>query len=244
MPITAAELIKYGAASRPEDDVSTSGGAIDADDRPVFTQMTANALIAVVSDGADTRTVTVFGRLASGARDSEALVLNGAVEVVGAKTFERLLRVAVGATSGTRTVTVKQGAGGATLGTIPINEIGFYAVFIDSASEAGATVRYEKAFWKNTNATLTLNAAKVTLTADPEAKIKIALAASKNDSGSVGNRKTSPGLSFSDDNVELSVPGTTLEAASAIGAWVEMTLAGDNPPVRSTFTTRLAGTSV
>lgn len=244
MAITAAELIKYASASRPEDDVSTSGGAIDADDRPVFTQMGANALIAIVSDGADTRTVTVYGRLASGVRDSEALVLNGAVEVVGAKTFERLLKVIISATSGTRTVTVKQGSGGATLGTIPPNEIGFYALFIDSASESGATIRYEKVFWKNAHATLTLNSAKVTLTADPAAKIKIALAASKDDSGSVANRKTSPGLSFSDDNVELTVPGGTLEATSAIGTWVEMSLAGDSPPVRSTFTTRLAGTSV
>ena len=244
MPIVAADLIKYGSASRPEDDVSTSGGAIDADDRPVFTQMTANAVIAVVSDGADTRTVTVYGRLASGARDSEALVLNGAVEVIGAKTFERLLRVVAASASGTRTVTVKQGSGGSTLGTIPINEIGFYALFIDSASESGATVRYEKVFWRNAHATLTLNSAKVTLTADPSAKIKIALATAKNDSVSVANRKTSPGLSFSDDGVELTVPGGTLEAASAIGTWVEMSLAGDDPPVRSTFTTRLAGTSV
>ena len=42
--------VRYGAASRPSDDVSLTGGAIDQTDRPDITQLTANAQIAVISD--------------------------------------------------------------------------------------------------------------------------------------------------------------------------------------------------
>lgn len=244
MSIVAAELIAYGPASQPTDDTSTSGGAIDALTRPVFTQFTANAKLALISDGADTRSVDVVGRDATGAVVSETIVLTGATEVLSVATFERIQSVKAQTTSGTRIVTAKQGSAGATIGTIPLSEKGFYMMFRNAASAGTSKLRYEKLFWKNTNATLTLNSAQVTLTADPSTKITLALAASKNDSGSVANRLTSPGLTFVGVGVAQAVPGNTLEAASAIGTWILQTLGINDPALKSSFTTQLDGTTV
>ena len=245
MPITASDLVLYASANMPTDDTSTSGGAVDTTIRPVFNQLTANAQIAVSSDGADTRQITIEGRKPDGVYVSETLTLNGTNEVLTTNFYERLLRATLSSTSSDRTVTLKQGSGGSTLATIPPNEKGITALFINSRSDPSAQeVRYEKVFWRNNHSSLTLTSAKITLTADPAGKIKIGVATSKNDSDSVANRKTAPsGITFVDDNVEVDVPGTTLESGSSIGVWVQQTLAAGDLPLKSTFTLRLAGAS-
>lgn len=244
MSITTAELIAYGSASRPEDDVSLTGGAIDLTDRPDFTQFSANALPAIISDGADTRNVTIQGRTVAGVVTSETKALTGAVEVVFATTFERILTITIASPDASRTVLVKQGSGGTTRATIGPNETSRTAFFRQSMSEAGITDRYEKLFWKNTNGTLTLTAAQVTLTADPDSRIMMGLATSKDDSGTVANRKAAPaGVSFVDDGVAQNVPGNTLEAGSRIGTWINEHLPASDPVHRTTFTTQLAGTT-
>jgi hypothetical protein len=227
----------------PKDDSTASGGGIATTSRPVFAQFTAAARLALVSSGTDTRTATIEGRLSSGAIATENVALNGTTEVLSANTYERILRVTLSATAAT-TVTLRQGAGGTTIATIPANETQVTLMFYDSASEASAVNRYEKFFWRNSHASLTLNNARVTLTGDPAARIRIALATAKNDTGSVTNRRTSPGLTFSDDGVALTVPGGTLEAGSAIGVWVEQGLPANDAPQRTTFTTQLSGTSI
>lgn len=184
------------------------------------------------------------GRLATGALDTEVLTLNGTTEVVGAKTWERILSAVLSASSGTRTVTLKQGSGGTTRHTFAPNQTAAYIFFQNSASESGSTTRDEKFFWKNTNGTLTLNSATVTLTADPASKITIALAATKNDSGSIANRKAGTGLTYSDDNVALSVPGGVLAAGDAIGVWPRLSLGAGDAAQKTSFTTQLAGTTV
>lgn len=87
-----------------------------------MTAFGANAVVAVVSDGADTRQVTVVGEDASGNRQSENLTLNGTTEVVGALTFSKLYGASVASLSGSRIVTIKQGSGGTTRGTIGVNK--------------------------------------------------------------------------------------------------------------------------
>lgn len=241
MAILSSELVAYGAASRPEDDVSAAGGAIDAANRPSLVQLTANSVIAVISDGADARTITIYGRNAAGVLVQEALVLNGAVEVVGATVFERIHRVVASAASGTRTVTVRQGAGGATRATLALNQTSASLMFIGASSAAAPTTRFEKFFWRNDNATLSLTSATVKLTADPDANVRIGVAASVNDTGSVADRQTSPGVTFVDDNVSQNVPGGALAAGSRIGVWVELALAANEPPLKTSFTTELAG---
>src|SRR4051812_16868752 len=122
MPIAATDLLLMSSANEPTDDVSTSGGAISTTSRPELTQWSANAVAAVILDGADVRTVTITGRLPTGVIDTEVLTLNGAVEVVGAKTWERVLSAVASATSATRTVSLRQGSGGTVRATIAINE--------------------------------------------------------------------------------------------------------------------------
>jgi hypothetical protein len=245
MPIVAADLIPYMCVNVPDDDIATNGGAIDTVGRPTFTQLTANALIAIISDGADVRQLTIEGRNAAGAIVTEVLTLNGAVEVVGAITFERILKLTLDATSGTRTVTVKQGAGGATRATITPNETKRWAHFKRSASESGIVIRYEKHFWKNIHGTLTLNSAKTRLSADPAARIRVGVHTSKGDTVTTANRKTAPGgITFVDDGVDQAVPGDTLEAGSQIGLWIEQNLPASDPAIRNTFTTQISGTTV
>lgn len=246
MPISASDLQTWSSANMPEADNTTSGGARSTTSRPTLTQWAANAVAAVISDGADTRTVTVTGRLTTGEIDTEALVLNGAVEAVGAKTWERILKVVIGATSGTRTVTLRQGAGGATRATIGPNEDTRVTLFQRSASEAASVERFEKFFWRNRHGTLSLNSAKVTLTADPASRIRIGLEAAKDGTQSVANRKAVPGsVTFVDDGVEQSVPGSgNLAPGESIGVWVEQDLLADDTPKKDSFTTRLAGTTI
>lgn len=242
MPIAAADLIEHLAANMPEDDTSTVGGAIDTAARNDLTQLTATSVIAAISDGADTRTLTVTGRLASGAIDTEALVLTGAVEVVGAKSFERVLKLVMSAGDASRTVTVRQGAGGATRATITPNETTRRILFLAAASEAGATVWYEKTFKRNSHGTLALTTAAVKLTADPSAKLEIGLATAKGDTVTSANRKTAPaGITFVDDNVSQAVPTGNLAAGEHIGLWWKLSLGAGDAPLKTTGTTELSG---
>lgn len=242
MSIVGSDLKFYAAASRPEDDASTTGGAITTAVR-FLTQFSGNAVAAVISDGADTRTITITGRLTTGAIDTEVLTLNGAVEVVGAKTWERILKAVASGTSGSRTALVKQGSGGTTRGTIGINETEVTILFklASSSTSAGKTL-YEKLFAKNTHGSLTLTTAALKLTADPSAVIKIGGAPSVDDSATVANRTTAPSsVTFVDDNVSQALPGSALAAGSAIGVWASLTLAQNNAPIKDTFTTELSG---
>jgi hypothetical protein len=244
MPITSTDLILYGAASRPTDDTSTSGGAIDTQNRPDFSRMTASAQLQLVSDGADARTVTVAGRRPDGTSLSEVVTLNGTTAVLTANTFGRLLSATLSATSGTNTVTIQQGAAGPTLMTLPPNTLSRSALFRNSTSEATTADRYEKVFWKNNHATLALLGALVTLTADPDARIMIGLSTAQNDTGSVANRMTAPaGITFVDDNVDVAVPGTDLGAGAAIGVWVRQTLPANDVAHDTTYTLQIRGTT-
>jgi hypothetical protein len=245
MPLSSSDLKLFCSQYMPEDDTSTSGGTINTQVKPEFTQMTANSVIAIVSDGADTRSVTITGRRPNGIIDSETLTLNGTTEVVGTKTFERLLKVLAATTSASRTVTVKQGSGGSTLGTIEPNMLGFRIVFYKSKSESSQVKRYEKLCWKNTHGSLALADAMHRLSADPLGKIRVGLDTTKSSSSSVSNRKTVPsGVTFVDDNVDQAVPGDYLDAGEFIGVWIEQTLAANDPAAKGSFTLQLSGASI
>ena len=246
MPIAATDLIPLGSASRPENDVDTSGGAIDTGDRPSPCILAANDTLEILSSAAGdtTQTVTITGRGADGAILSDVQTLSGTTPVAMTGTFERVLKVVMSATA-VGIVTIRRASAGATVDTIPIGEVGFFGMFIKSASESGATTRYEKIFWKNDHATLTLNDAELELTADPSSKITVGATVAKDDSTSVSNRKATPGgVSFVDDGVAISIPTGILAAGEAIGLWILMSLDADDSPLKTSHTTQLAGTSV
>lgn len=242
MPIVDTDLLVFSPANVPEDDATTSGGARSTTSRPTLTQLSAASVVAVISDGADVRDITVTGRLPNGTVDTEVITLTGAVEAVGAKTFERLLNVVASGTDAARTVEVREGAGGTVRATITPNETTRHIMFQQSASDAVPVARYEKQFWLNNHATIALTSSALMLTADPSAKIEMGVATAIDDAGSVADRLTAPGgVTFVDDNVSQSVPGGVLDAGEAIGVWIEQSLAADDTPYKSTFTTRLSG---
>jgi hypothetical protein len=123
---------------------------------------------------------------------------------------------------------------------IPIGERGFSAVFRKGELDGvGGTVNYyAKTFWKNTNGTNALLGATVSESADPSGTITHGLATAVNDSGTTTNRQTAPaGVTFA--GTAANVPGTDLAAGAAIGLWLNMTLATNNAPIRSTYTSQL-----
>jgi len=244
MPIVSGDLKAYGSANMPEGDATTSGGAIAPTVLIEFTDLAANDSVgAVSSNGADTMNVTVTGRNIAGAIVAEVITLNGTNRVAGSQVFERILKVVV-ATAAAGTITVTRNTGGAPVVAIPATKLVVRRMFYDAASEAGSTIRFEKLFLKNEHATLTLTNARIRLTADPQSRIRIGAAPTKDDTASVANRKTSPSsITFVDDNVYQDVPGTTLEAGAAIGVWVEMNLPGGDAAFKNTFTVELSGTT-
>jgi hypothetical protein len=246
MSISAAELKFFQSANMPENDTNTSGGAIVGSGAGIvaFTDITAaqTDTLKIKSDGTDTRTGTVTGRNPAGAEVSENFTLNGTTTVTMTTTFERILKVVLNSADASRTVTLYRSDGTTLLATLGPNVTSVRRMFYASSSESGIVIRYEKIFAKNTNSSLTLTTAIVKLTADPQARIRIGLATSKDDSGSVANRRTAPGgITFVDDNVNASIPGNTLEAGSAIGVWVEENLPANDPAFKNTFTVQLSG---
>lgn len=247
-PIVADDLIAYNSLNRPEDDATLTGGGRDPDIRPDFIQLAADDDIEVVSDNAGdtTQVVTVDGRDATGAFVTATATLNGTTPVIlsPATQFERVLSIQMDSDAA-GIVTVRRSVAGALIFDIPVGERGSYAFFINSASQAGSIERFEKFFWENAHATLTLNSAAVQLTADPASRIRVATEVTKNDTNTIANRLAVPGgVTFVDDSVQQNVPGTTLEALSDIGIWVEQDLLAADAPIRSTFTHELAGTTV
>lgn len=244
MPVAAADLIAFASANMPVDDVATSGGAIDLLRRVVFTDLAADDDIEVISTAAgDTQNCTIKARDSTGVEKTETKALTGTTAaifstlgVVKSVQSVELASAAIG------TITVRRSVGGLTIATIAIGERGFMRLFRGAASEAGATTRYEKFFWKNTHASLALLAAVVKQSADPSGKIQHGLATAKDDTVSVANRKTVPtGVTFDDTN--KNVPGTDLLNGQAIGVWLYMNLLANDAPIETTYTSEISGQS-
>ena len=245
MPIVAADLVAYNCVNRPTNETATGGGAIDLKVRPTFTQLAADDDTEYVSTSTlDTQSSTVNGRSATGANVQEVLTLTGATVKTGTQVFERILdQLLVSGAIGT--VTFRRQPAGATIFTIVPPERGCSALFKRSASESGIAIRYDKTFWRNAHATLTLSAATVMLTADPDARIRQGVHTAKGDSVSIANRKAAPaGVTFVDDNVSQAVPTNALAAGENIGVWWEQNLPASDPAHKTTFTSQLAGTTI
>lgn len=83
-----------------------------------LTAFSAAAVVGLVSDGNDTRTVTLIGEDAAGTRITEDVTLNGATEVLSVNTYTKLYCAYVSALDAARTVTIREGSAGVTRGTI------------------------------------------------------------------------------------------------------------------------------
>lgn len=245
MSIQTDELRLYGAANRPEDDESAAGGAVDTDCVLSIAQPSSpGQLRARSSDAGDSADVTLTYRDEAGEIQIETKALNGASNVTFDATVERVLKVELdGAPDGDVTIEAASGENDEVV-TIPAGKTNAAIMFIDSTSGPLETIRYEKMFWVNENAELSLTNAVIELTQDPSSSIRIGLDAAVDGNTSVEDRLSPPGgVTFVDDAVEVSVPGGALAAGSAIGVWVEMTRGAEAAALKSTFTTQLTGTS-
>ncbi len=113
--------------SQPTNAALSFGFGIDhADDadgaQGNMTNFSAAAVVALVSDGADTRQATIVGEDSTGARQTENVTLNGTTEVLSSGTYAKVYAVYLASLDASRTVTVKQGSGGTTRGTIGTNK--------------------------------------------------------------------------------------------------------------------------
>jgi hypothetical protein len=244
MSVVAADLVRFSSANEVTDDVTTVGGAISATSRPELTQLSANAVIAAISDGADVRNLTIAARKADGSLVTETKALTGAVEITFAVngTVERIESAVLGATDAARTVTLRQGAGGAAIGTILPNETTRHIRFRNAASAASIQDRYEKDFIRNNNGVNALLSPLVQLTADPAARIKIGVATTFGDTVTSANRKTAPaGITFVDDNISPTMPTGSLAAGGNLGVWINQTLPANDTAQRSTYTLTVSG---
>ncbi|KKN22942.1 hypothetical protein LCGC14_0910170 [marine sediment metagenome] len=245
MPV-AADLQAFASLNMPDDDVGTSGGAIDLTTRVDFTPIAVDDDLEVVSDNAGdtTPTCTIEVRKTDGSVDSEVVTLTGITPVVFATlgVVERILKCTL-STAAAGIVTLQRSPSGATVRDIPVGELGFVRMFRKSASEAAATTRYEKFYWKNTHSTEALLGALVKQSLDPTAKITHDVALAVDDSVSVADRKTAPPSLVFDDN-DKAVPGTDLGAGVAIGVWLLLSLDANNAAIKDTYTSELSGTSV
>jgi hypothetical protein len=109
-PVNATLLLGFGFDHTTDDDPAQGN----------MTAWSANAKVALISDGADVRTATIYGMDNAGTPVpiSEAVVMTGASEVLSVATFSKVWGVVMSATDASRTVLVKQGTGGTTRGTI------------------------------------------------------------------------------------------------------------------------------
>lgn len=240
-----SDLTSYASLNMPEEDTGTSGGAIDLDTRVVFTQLDAVSALELVSSnsGDTTQQVTVEARGATGTVASETKTLTGltaaSLSTLGA--VARVLQVTMDSDA-TGTVTLRKASAGATVGTIAPGERGFLCVFREAtALSSAAEDWYLKVFLKNTHGSDSLNTATVKLFADPASRVTFAVAASVDDTGSVSNRLTDPGLTFTAD--DKAVPGGgVLAAGEAIGVWLKFTLPQGDGEHDTTVTLSLEGT--
>lgn len=250
MSVTAAEIILYGSANMPQDDVSTSGGAIDLTTIIVPTSATlfnalADKLDAVSSNAGDnSQTVTITGRNAGGSIDTEVIALNGTTLVNGVKTWQSIEKIVVsGAHSGT--ITLTKHTGGAGVAALVSGVLTCRRLFYGAAADPGggaSQVRYEKFFIKNTDGTNSYLGLTITETSDPSAVLDWAVALAVNDTVSVANRKTAPPtITFA--STATTIPGNDLAAGAAIGIWARLTLAAGQAAAEYAWGLQTSGTT-
>jgi len=122
----------------------------------------------------------------------------------------------------------------------------FYNAAADPPAGAAKTY-YEKCFFKNCHASLTLTGATVKENADPSGLITFTLETTNNGTGTNGggnNRQVAPSagvgsFSSSDQNPA----GSQLLTTEAVGLWIKLSLAAGQAAQNTSYTTELTGTT-
>jgi hypothetical protein len=251
MSVAASDIIVYGSASMPDDDSTQNiGGAIDTSKRVVFTDISPSGTVEVVSSvaGDTTQTITVTGRNAAGEIISDTKTLNGTTPVAITGTFERLLKAVINAAH-TGAVTLRKSSAG---GDLMVFEPGVLEIrrpfYNASADAAGGSQRkyYEKIFFKNTHATLSLTSAQISEQSDASGKIAFALESTLNGTdtnGAGNNRQAAPGGYTFNSTAKNVANSQNHTAGAGQGVWLELTLEAGDAATKTTYTLRESGTS-
>lgn len=247
MAVVDAEIVVYGSTTMAEDDTTTQiGGAINTAVEVIFTDIDVAGTVEALSDGTDTRDLTITYYTASGVKASETKTLTSGTAVGFSATMDAIVKMVLSSSDGSRTVTVRKSSAGATLKTIGPNVTTVKRVFYDAlANASGATKKfYEKVFFKNTNSTDDLSTASISEQADPGSVVAFALESSLDgtgDNGASNTRLTAPsGFTF-DSTAKNVANGGVLEGGTAQGVWLELTLVAGAAPADTSFTLRLTG---
>lgn len=233
MTIAQSDLVFCASTDSPWADDQANGGAIDPSSRILASILSSREKLEVVSDGADTRDVTIIGRNYGGEQVIDIIELNGTTVVSGQIEFYTVLEILLSDADASRTITIRQQSDNTVLQTVGPNIDKYTSLFkFAFPSESQTLTRYEKVFAKNNHASDSLIDALVSMTANLSGNISYGLAASQDDSLSASDRLTAPsGITFvSTLNNEDAVPGSDIAAGSAIGIWIKQVLAADERP--------------
>ena len=253
MPIVAADIVAYGSASMPDDDVDLDiGGAIDLTIRVVFTDIIATDEIEILSSSAsDTvETITVHGRNAAGELVNDVGTLNGTTVVtISGTDFERVLKIIKSATT-VGTVTIRDQDTDATIATMEPTVLEIRRPFYDAAADAsGGSPRtyYEKVFFKNNHGSLTLTSAEIKEQADPSTNVSFDLESTlggTDTNGGGNNRQVAPG-GYTFDSADKPVANSqNLTAGAQQGCWMKLDLAAGAAAQNTSVTMRVSGNTV
>ena len=234
----------YGCANHAENDTSTQGGAIDRTvilsfDEPILMNGLNDTIDIYSLDDTDTtQTLTITGRNSSGTIVSENYNINGTTVQFGSTTFQQVLKIVCSASHAGDLVFVDNtnskvlgrllGTTNAPGGTAELTlRRPFYDIRIPTS---GINTYYEKVFLRN-NSGSTYYYVNIYETKDEWMNVTFDLAAAKNDSESVTNRKTAPNLTLgSFNNEKKGVPGTHLSSGDAIGIWLKIDISAGMLP--------------
>lgn len=249
MSVSESDIVLYGSANMPENDIDTAGGAIDTSRKLTFTDISATDNVEVVSDdaGDTSQSVDITGRLSDGTLVTETINLNGTTAATSTNQFERVLKAVKSATTA-GTVTVRKASDDVAIMTFdktPSEIMDIRRIFFDVAADAaGGSPKtfYAKGFLKNNNGSTALTSAVVKENADPSGNITFALANTLDDTESVANRTTAPSSTTAFDNTDKNVANSQNHSAgSGQGVWFKLDLAAGAAAADTTYTVREEG---
>lgn len=251
MAVASTDLVIYLSANRPEDDSSTTGGAIDAKTRLLLLADSdslnggsGDQVDLVSTSGSDTQNVVVAGYGTDGTWISETVALTGTTNAQTTATFLHLRKVAAASdAAGVVTVAEYNSGDPAALFTIPVGERGASCVFLKATANAAggaAKALYEKVFVKNAHATDTLINAIAYLSADEDSELTMDAEMSSDATVTGGsetsaNRATAPTTGGTYSFADHATSGAAhdlgdaedgnLTAAEAQGIWLKLSIA-------------------
>lgn len=261
-------IVWYLSANRPEDDSSTSGGAVDTNMR-LMLRSDGDSLnggsgdqVDLVSDSAsDTQSVDLAGYDTSDTWQTESVTLTGTTNVQSTNTYKHLRKVEAASDAvGTITIAEYNSGSPTELFTITAGERGRAALFLKAEANAGGGATkylYEKVFVYSSGSTYSGGDFYNSEDEDSELAFDLEMSSDSTTTGgseSVANRATEPstGGTYSwadhasgDKHTVGDAEDGALTDTEAQGVWVRLTLAaGRSAELQVQYTLNFVASSV